>query len=468
MTSIRITMFKLHLLAVLSLALLAFASSATVSAQQTGADGLGDRLYPRLGNGGYDVEHYSIDLAFAPESNSIAATAVLDAVALLDLASFNLDLYELTVDSVRVNDTRAAFRREEAELVISPAQPIAADAAFQVTVTYAGVPQPIVDPAVPFTKLGWQEWDDGYFASASQPSGSMNWFPCNNHPLDKATYSMRITVPQPLTAVANGTLVKVSENAEGVRTFHWEMNDPMASYLTVVAIGDYVATRDESGPVPIRNYFPAGTEASLIADFDVTGDMMAWLIDFLGPYPFDEYGVVAVPGFPAALETQSLSIFSLELPPEELELVILHELLHQWYGNSVTLAQWSEIWLHEGVATYFMALWMERAYGVFFYDAIIEQFAEAVENSMLAPGNLPATELFSDVSYLRGALVLHALRHEVGDDIFVEILRAFYQENMYGSAVNEDFIAVAERLAERQLDELFEPWLYGERMPALP
>ena len=137
----------------------------------------------------------------------------------------------------------------------------------------------------------------------------MNWFPSNNHPSDKATYTMHITVPAELTAAANGVLTDVTENDDATRTFVWQMDEPMASYLTIVAIGDYVEVRDDSGPVPIRNYFPKDADASLISGFGITQQIMAWLIETVGPYPFAEYGVVIVPGFPAALETQSLSIF---------------------------------------------------------------------------------------------------------------------------------------------------------------
>lgn len=464
MTSIRISAFKLRLRSLFSLALLIFASSAAVFAQQPGADGVGDRLYPRLGNGGYDVRHYSINLAFTPESKAIAATAVLDAVALHDLASFNLDLYELTVDSVRVNGIRAAFRREEAELVISPAQSITAGAAFQVTVTYGGVPQPIVDPAVPFVKLGWQEWDDGYFAAVSQPSGSMNWFPCNNHPLDKATYTFRITVPRPLTAVANGVLSETIANDDGARAFVWEMEQPMASYLAIVAIGDFVAVRDDSGAVPIRNFFPARASDASIAGYDVTGEMIIWLSDMLGPYPFAAYGVVAVPGFPAALETQSMSIFDASRADE---LVVLHELLHQWFGNSVTLSQWSDIWLHEGFAVYFMALWLGKQFGADTYSSFINSLRKS-GTAMSAPAKPKKADLFKWSLHARGALVLHALRGEVGEETFFEILRTFYSENAYGNVATADFVAVAEALSGRELDDLFDAWLYGERIPDLP
>ena len=439
-------------------------ASGVVSAQEPGADGLGDNLYPQLGNGGYDVQHYSIDLAFIPAENQIEGKTSINAVATQDLSSFNLDLLGLTVEQVVVNDVAASFERIDHELIISPDQPLTSGEAFTVEVHYAGVPEPIDDPAVPFVRLGWQQWAPGYYAAVSEPSGSMNWFPNNNHPSDKATFTFRLTVPQPYTALANGALTETIANDDGTRTFVWQMDQPMASYLAIVAVGDYVETRDDSGPVPIRNYFPADTAASAIAGYDVTADIMSWLVDLLGEYPFAEYGVVVVPGFPAALETQSISIFGAS-PADEL--VIVHELLHQWFGNSVTLSQWSDTWLHEGFAAYFMALWAEKKFGAGAYKGIISQNF-AADKSMPAPGNPDISKLFDRSVYFRGALVLHALRNDVGDDTFFAILRQFYSDNAYGLVSTADFIAVAEDFSQRELGELFDAWLYGDTMPDLP
>ncbi len=448
-------------LSVIVCALLSFGSA---TAQQPGRDGLGDSLYPQLGNGGYDVRHYDIDLRFTPENNYIAATTVIDAIATHNLSAFNLDLHGLNVESVNVNDASAEFERDADELTITPQQSLAADEQFTVTVTYAGIPQPISDPAVPFVYLGWQEWDEGYFAAVSQPSGSMNWYPCNNHPQDKATYTMRITVPEALTAAANGVLTDQTSNDDGTRTFVWQMDDPMASYLSIVAIGEFNEVRDESGAIPIRNYFPADSGPTLISGYGVTQNMMAWLNKLVGPYPFAEYGVVVVPGFPAALETQSLSIFGDQAPDM---LVIMHELMHQWFGNSVTLAHWQDTWLHEGFATYFMALWAENLMGEPAFAQLISTF-QMQARSLSAPGSVSQSQLFGQEVYMRGALVLHALRQEVGDDLFFRVLRQFYSDNAYGLVTSEDFIALAETVSERDLNDFFAAWLYGDTLPELP
>lgn len=430
-------------------------------AQQPGSAGLGDRLYPYLGNGGYDVEHYDIALRFTPAANHIDASATITARATKDLARFNLDLYGLSVESVGVDGAPATFERADSELVITPATTLKSGATFITTVGYAGTPATIADPGVPFIKLGWQAWDDGYFGAISEPSGAMNWFPSNNHPSDKATFTMRITVPADLAAAANGALAEVIDNDDETRTFVWRMDAPMATYLTIVAIGDYVETRDESGPVPIRNYFPAGLAADIAGSYDITQEIMNWLIEKLGPYPFAEYGVVILPGFPVALETQTLSVFGSRAPDPT---VIAHELVHQWFGNSVSPARWQDIWLNEGFATYIMALYLEKTYG----RQAMDGFLSGPATDMPPPAAIEVSELFAPTVYFRGALTLHALRAEVGDEVFFDILREYYQRHAQSVVTTADFIAAAEDVSGRDLDALFKAWLFDEEMPSLP
>ena len=439
--------------------------SMSVFAQENGSDGLGDEFYPQMGNGGYDVQHYTIALDFTPDENFLEGSTTIEAVAEQDLASFNLDFSGMDISSITVNDAEANFDREDSELIITPAETLVADDTFTVVVSYSGVPETVDDPGVPFIGLGWQEWAPGYFAAVSEPSGSMNWFPANNHPLDKATFTFEITVPHPDVVAANGILSSVTENDDDTRTYLWEASDLMASYLAIVAVGDFIEVRDDSGDVPIRNYFPADTPQNVIDAYENTGDMMVFLGDMLGDYPFEVYGVVAVPGFPAALETQTLSIFGGGDPGES---TILHELLHQWFGDSVTVAQWKDIWLHEGFATYFEALWIEHTSGEDAYNAYIDGFYDfAAGAGLSAPGSIEIENLFGGTVYVRGALVLHALREEVGDDVFFEILHSFYQTYAYNVATTDDFIVIAEEVSGQELDELFDAWLYGNTVPEL-
>jgi aminopeptidase N len=447
-----------HLLILIGLLL----ASLSVSAQ---GDGLGDSYYPQLGNSGYDVQHYHIDLEVDVADNVIAGATTIRAVATADLPTFNLDLLGLDIQSLTVDDQPADFTRDGHEVIITPSATLVTGTDFTVTVAYAGSPAPVNDPGVPFTTVGWKSYPDGIFTT-SEPSGAMNWFPSNNHPLDKATFTFEITVDAPYIVAANGLLQDEIENADGTTTYIWEASDRMATYLAAVYISDF-QIETETGPdgLPIRNYFPADASPAMMDVFDPTAAMIAYFSSILGPYPFEAYGVVVLDdnAFPAALENQTLSIFGRSSLNEG---TVAHELLHQWLGNSVSLADWRDIWLNEGFATYFEGLWIEHSAG----DAAFAAYIDALDSFMRSaslppPGDPTVSGLFGASVYVRGALTLHALRQAVGDEPFFAILRAYYDRFQGGNVTTDDFIAVAEEISGQSLTGLFQTWLYAEAVP---
>jgi aminopeptidase N len=440
---------------------------AGMALAQSGSDGLGDSYYPQLGNGGYDVQHYTIELEIDVDANTIDGTAMIEAKATQTLESFNLDLSGLTVESVLVNDEEAAFDRDDTELIITPTTPLEQDDAFTIIVAYSGEPEPINDPGVPFLPIGWLR-NDSIIATVSEPSGSMVWYPSNNHPLDKATYTLRITVPEPYVVAANGFLMETTDNGD-TTTYDWQTDDPMASYLTAIYIGEFVVeetTLDDG--LPIRNYFLADDAERWSEEFASQGEMIAYFSELFGAYPFDVYGSIVVPDdvMPAALETQTLSVFGeSSVNPA----TIAHELVHQWFGNSVSPAAWEDIWLNEGFATYGEALWVENTDGTDGYNeyiAVLHDFAG--EAGLAAPADPGISELFGASVYVRGALVLHALRAELGDDVFFDVLREYHTRFANSVARSSDFIAVAEEVSRHDLVALFDAWLYGAEVPPLP
>ncbi|MCS7071530.1 MAG: M1 family metallopeptidase, partial [Anaerolinea sp.] len=345
--------------------------SIAVQAQpRAGAPGIGDSLFPLLGNGGYDVIHYDLTLDVDLHTQQLSAQVIIRMRALHDLASFNLDFRGLHIDRVLVDDHPADFSRAGAELTIVPTRSIAAGAAFTTIVAYSGWPQPVFEPAIG-ERIGWNQLPDGSVYTASQPAGSQTWYPVNDHPADKATYTLRITVDEPWVAAANGILSAVVEGEPDRRTFIFEMPEPMASYLVTVNIADYVmqseTIRIGVDNVQIRNYFPETAAARGAQVFARQGEMLTFFSELFGPYPFAVYGAVvtnALIGF--AIETQTLSLFGswiLLMHDVTAQEIIAHELAHQWFGNSVTLSDWSEIWLNEGFATYASWLWLEHDQG---------------------------------------------------------------------------------------------------------
>jgi aminopeptidase N len=339
-------------------------SAAAASAQEgtAGNPGVGDDLFPLSGNGGYDVQHYTLDIAWS-EDNTIEASAEISAVATLDLSSFNLDFVGFDIGELTVNGEAADYTRDGGELTITPAQMLSREDAFTVLVRYAGTPTP--QNGV----IGWNTYPGGV-VTISQVDGSPGWYPVNDHPTDAASYTLRITVPAAYTVAANGLLSEVI-TADETRTFVWEARDPMASYLVTVNIGMFRMTESEGpGGLPIINFVPESAGDAYDDLLALQGDMIAFLSDTFGPYPFESAGAIVVDAeLGMALETQTRPVYGTDTFVEN---IILHELAHQWFGDNVRVADWEHIWLNEGFATYAEALWAEHTGGQEALDAEVE------------------------------------------------------------------------------------------------
>jgi aminopeptidase N len=450
------------------------APTTTTTAADTDAAGVGDEYFPTLGNPGYDVAHYTLDLHYDPAVDVLAGTATIQAQATEPLDEFHLDLDGLEVESVAVDRTEARFDRQDTELVVTPAEPVADDARFTTTVDYSGVPSPDVEGSLRL-EIGWIATDDGSFV-LSEPDGARTWFPANDHPSDKASYSFRVTVPDPFVAVANG-LMTDKQSGAGETTYVWEAADPMATYLVEVAVGNFVIEDGgTAATVPIRNVYAEdiADEAAQVAA--LTPDMMALFSEQFGPYPFDTYGVLVIDHpIGVAIETQTLSLFGSDSiggggfeAIGGADVIFAHELAHQWFGNAVSPARWQDIWLNEGFATYAQWLWEEHSAGV-----PVARSARSAYEAMRAfagppPGDPGVGGLFSGSVYQRGALTLQALRVEVGDDAFFGILRTYYERFNGKSVTTDDFVAVAEDVSGLDLDALFQAWLYELALPPFP
>jgi aminopeptidase N len=448
---------------------------ATASEADWGADGVGDDYFPTLGNGGYDVQHYTISLTWNDQTDQISGTVTLRARALQNLSRFNLDFAGYTIQSLTVDEEPTDYTWVERELTVEPETPLESGDDFIVAVTYNGRPGKDLSEVYDVFARGWTRFTGGVYV-VSEPNGASLWFPCSDHPLDKATYTFRITAPDRYVVAANGLLIETNNLPGPLTTTVWEASDPMATYLATVNIGDFVI-QQSVGPnaLLIRNYFPVDLADSLTATFAPTADMIAFFETIFGPYPFEAYGAVVVDSpLRFALETQTLSLFGREVAVgrADTENVIAHELSHQWFGNSVSLAEWKDIWLNEGFATYASALWFEHRRGPAALTEIMDEYyvilKNVTNNSFTAPGNPPVNNLFNGGVYLRGAWTLHALRLEVGDAAFFNILREYYNRFQGGNATTADFIEVAESVSGQDLSDLFTAWLFAGRLPEQP
>ncbi|MET4924854.1 M1 family metallopeptidase [Streptomyces sp. PSRA5] len=439
-----------------------------------GAAGLGDPYFPHLGNGGYDVTHYGLTLDYAPATGRLDATAEITARATHALSTFNLDLAGLTVGRVTVDGARAGVRRAGTELTLRPRADIGRGATFRTVVRYSGVPRTLT--GADRTREGWLRSGERSVA-LGQPTGSMAWFPGNHHPSDKAAYDIRITVPEGRQAISNGELT--SERTAGGRTaFGWHCAEPMASYLATVAVGPYrtayrtKTSRGSTGPTGSTGGIPVHTAVDPTVAADSAGllaripAVMKWGEKTFGPYPFSSTGVII--GRPGDadynLETQNRPF----LPGPGGTGILVHELAHQWFGNSVTPKSWRDMWLSEGFAEYAEWLWAESMDGVPARRAFDRAYADD-ENWAFPPAEPPtAADISARPVYGRGAMVLHQLRLAVGDDAFFALVRGWTRAHRHGNASTADFTAFAQRRTDRDLTALWDAWLYGSEKPPPP
>ncbi|MEY2434335.1 MAG: hypothetical protein QOC92_4060, partial [Acidimicrobiaceae bacterium] len=339
------------------------------------------------------------------------AIATISAEAVQGLSRFNLDFLGLEIQSVKVNGVDAAHSRDGRELAITPAKAISTGETFTTTVLYRGSPEPRSTKAIPIA-VGWIATGNGSYV-LNEPEGASTWYPVNDHPSDKASYTFHVIVPDGYSVIANGNLVNKTPTGDGHTTWTYEEKAPMASYLTQLAIGDFrFSTTPGPDGVAIRNAFASPLADDATIDFSRTPEMLQLFAADFGPYPFDVYGAVVVNDRTQfALETQTLSIFDSSFVDGSVDgdEAIAHELAHQWFGDSLTPSSWKDIWLNEGFATYGEWLWHEHVSGTpiaLSAHAVYDQL-----NGTALPGD-PGVEHLFDVGavYDRGALTLQALR----------------------------------------------------------
>ncbi|MBM7368073.1 M1 family metallopeptidase [Gordonia hydrophobica] len=427
-----------------------------------------DPYLPGSGNLGYRVSRYDLDLEYRVNSNRLNGTVVVTASSYQPLDRFSLDLASgMRVERVMINGRRVRYRHRTGKLTITPNTPIPAGGAMMVEVRYGGNPRPV---RTAWGTVGWEELENGALC-ANQPNGAHSWFPCDDHPEAKAPFRIEVTTDAPYYVLANGRLISQRRRA-GQTTWVYEQVEPMATYLAAVQIGQYERRTMVDGPVPVHALFPPKLAPRLEGSFGRQPQMVQAFTEMFGPYPFPAYtSLITEDDLEIPLESQGFSTFGANHcdGTRDHERLVAHELAHQWFGNSVTVARWRDIWLHEGFACYAEWLWSQHSGGKSADEWARHYYAKLAASPVRVPLADPgARDMFEDWVYKRGAMTLHALRLRIGDGDFFALIRRWTEKYAYRCVTTEDFIALASTFTTAPLGDIWRDWLFTPALPPFP
>ncbi len=443
-------------------------ASGSQTSPTDGGDGVGDPYFPSAGGGGYDAEHYAIDLVWDEAAGVLSGTTTLTARATRELTTFHVDLAYRGA-TAEVGGVSAVVKDGPGtDVAITPARPIQAGETFTARLSYAGDPERLgLSPEQPAVFRTGTE-----LVVAGEPEGAAAWFASNDHPSDPATFDLRVRVPSGREVLSTGRLVSRDEDVDpATATWHWTTERPAATYLTFLALGEFEVVEgvDEGRPYvyAVSELLAPDARARALAQLRTTGAVVRELESRYGPYPYGELGgvVVGVRTWFGGLECATRPVYDSSLAayggwPREL---LVHEQSHMWFGNHTAVARWRDVVNNEGWATFVQQDDARRRWGESPREGMLRDW------DRLGPGEWemsiadPGIDNMFGTTYSRGGLALHALRNVLGDQMFFAIAREWAQ--LGGARTLTDFQQLVEQRSGRDLRDFWHAWYDAPRAP---
>lgn len=473
--------------------LLFFVAAASVIIAQFGSQDSGGRLLPEQKC--YDVKFYDINLTLDTNEKVISGSTSVTAIAVSSFNSIIIDLdTTLTISELyRIQkdgkETELPFKHESGKIFISFANMVKQGEAFTVKIIYAGVPRVAKRPP----------WDDGFVWKKSaggkewitltcQGGGADIWFPCKDHPSDEAdSVATHFTVPADLVCIGSGKFVSAIDNKNGTKTWSWFSHTPINNYNIMFYLGpyvpieyDYTSVAGEKFPFTVWVLPESLDKAKAHAPQFL--QQMKVQEELIGPYPFrvDKYAVVEAPHLGMEHQTAIAYGYGWKNHSDKFPFDWLHhhEFSHEWWGNLVTVADWSDFWIHEGIGTYMQPLYLEKVYGKQMYFDYMKSIKNFSNKQPLAPrGEKTSGEIYGGDIYYKGGWIVHTLRYYLGDEIFFKVLRrwAYPTEEMEKvktgaqcrNATTDELLQMAEKISGKKLDWFWEVYIRQASLPEL-
>lgn len=426
--------------------------------------------YPR--QTGLDIEHYAFHVSLHDDTDRIEGeTKVTVRFRRAGVPELILDLVStMKVNGVGLDGRPLRFTHVQDQLRIQFDSTAEAGAVRSVVVRYRG------EPAAGL-RIGPNLYGERSFFSVHWPNLAHHWLPLIDHPYDKATSEFLITAPSHYQVVANGLLQEITDLGDGRRLTHWKQSVAIASWLNAVAVAPFsMRSAGTVRGVALTNwvYRQDGDKGSVT--FEPARKSIEFLSDYLGPYPFEKLANVQAAGFSGGTEYASVIFYGEErVTDKPATKLVNHEIAHQWFGNSVTENDWDDVWLSEGFATYFTLLQIEHSEGRDAFVAGLQQSRSAVAKLLKTLPDAPVihrnltdmSKVLNRLIYEKGAWTLHMLRGMVGNEVFRDGVRDYYERFRGGNASTADFQRVMEAHSGVALGWFFDQWLRRGGMPAV-